>query len=93
MESHLILRQNVCADTHILIHTHIHTRTQHARATAVAATRLGMESHLILRQNDARLQEHVDPGVSGNLLIDRYCVRVSICVYACMCECLYVCRL
>ncbi|KAL4457485.1 hypothetical protein ABPG75_012350 [Micractinium tetrahymenae] len=44
-------------------------QSNHARATAVAARYLGMESHLILRNSDELLDQ--DPGVTGNLLVER----------------------
>ena len=85
-------------DIHTNAHTHTHTKNirlctrktqQHARATAVAATRLGMESYLILRQNDAKLEESVDPGLAGNLLLARYIMWVD-CVHGCTTKYMYV---
>jgi D-cysteine desulfhydrase family pyridoxal phosphate-dependent enzyme len=42
-------------------------QSNHARATAVAARQLGMDSHLFLRSGDT----DSDPGLTGNLLLDR----------------------
>ena len=42
-------------------------QSNHCRATAVAARRVGLEPHIILRVPRA----DVDPGLSGNLLLDR----------------------
>ncbi|KAL4440731.1 hypothetical protein ABPG77_000440 [Micractinium sp. CCAP 211/92] len=44
-------------------------QSNHARATAVAARYLGLESHLILRNSDELLEK--DPGLAGNLLVER----------------------
>lgn len=44
-------------------------QSNHARATAVAATMLGLECHLILR--NSRTLADSDPGLVGNLLIER----------------------
>ncbi|EKX48267.1 hypothetical protein GUITHDRAFT_136785 [Guillardia theta CCMP2712] len=61
-------------------------QSNHCRATAVAAKKLGLESYLILRQTDAELQQKIDPGkclripsksftfqpgLTGNLMISR----------------------
>ena len=65
---------------HIHPHTHhthtTHTRvyivqSNHCRATAVAARKVGLDSYLILRQGDDRLSRTLDPGLGGNLLISR----------------------
>ncbi len=42
-------------------------QSNHARATAVAARQLGLDCHLFLRTTDTRS----DPGLAGNLLLDR----------------------
>lgn len=44
-------------------------QSNHARATAVAATMLGLECHLILRTSRTRVDD--DPGLVGNLLVER----------------------
>ena len=44
-------------------------QSNHARATAVAATYLGLEPHLILRTSRALVDQ--DPGMVGNLLVER----------------------
>lgn len=44
-------------------------QSNHARATAVAARYLGFECHLILRTS--RVEVDRDPGLTGNLLVDR----------------------
>ena len=46
-------------------------QSNHCRATAVAARKLGLDPFLILRQDDARLRDSVDPGLGGNLLVSR----------------------
>ena len=46
-------------------------QSNHCRATAVAARKLGLDPFLILRQDDARLRDCVDPGLGGNLLVSR----------------------
>jgi 1-aminocyclopropane-1-carboxylate deaminase/D-cysteine desulfhydrase-like pyridoxal-dependent ACC family enzyme len=43
-------------------------QSNHCRATAVAARMLGLDSYLLLRTNDV----DEEPGLAGNLLIDRY---------------------
>lgn len=42
-------------------------QSNHARSTAVAARQLGLDSHLILRTREPS----EDPGLVGNLLLDR----------------------
>ncbi|KAK7320216.1 hypothetical protein RJT34_04952 [Clitoria ternatea] len=42
-------------------------QSNHCRATAVAAKYLNLDSHLILRTD----QDHEDPGLVGNLLVER----------------------
>ena len=42
-------------------------QSNHARATALAAARLGLKSHLILRTDDPK----APPATSGNILLDR----------------------
>ncbi len=53
--------------------THVITcggeQSNHARATAMAATQLGMRSHLILRTEDPARP----PAATGNILLDRLC--------------------
>lgn len=44
-------------------------QSNHARATAVAARYLGLECHLLLRTS--RLAVESDPGLTGNLLVER----------------------
>lgn len=44
-------------------------QSNHARATSVAASYLGLESHLILRMS--RNEVDKDPGLTGNLLVER----------------------
>jgi 1-aminocyclopropane-1-carboxylate deaminase/D-cysteine desulfhydrase-like pyridoxal-dependent ACC family enzyme len=44
-------------------------QSNHARATAVAATYLGLACHLILR--NSRTAAESDPGLVGNLLVER----------------------
>jgi len=44
-------------------------QSNHCRATAAAARRVGLEPHLILRVEDG--EETQDPGLVGNLLINR----------------------
>ncbi|CAK4810179.1 unnamed protein product [Aphanomyces euteiches] len=44
-------------------------QSNHCRATAVAARMLGLDSYLLLRTNDADVND--DPGLVGNLLVDR----------------------
>jgi len=44
-------------------------QSNHARATAVAASYIGLESHLILRTSRALVDS--DPGLTGNLLVER----------------------
>ena len=44
-------------------------QSNHCRATTVAARYLGMESHLILRNNKVAAEQ--DPGLVGNLLVER----------------------
>lgn len=44
-------------------------QSNHARATAVAARYLGLDCHLILRTS--RAQADADPGLVGNLLVER----------------------
>lgn len=51
------------------LHPHTHTQSNHARATAVAARYVGLDSHLILRTSRAVVDK--DPGLVGNLLVDR----------------------
>lgn len=46
-------------------------QSNHCRATAVAARKVGLDSFLILRQSDSELERSVDPGLTGNLLIAR----------------------
>lgn len=54
-------------------------QSNHCRATAVAATKLGFQSHLILRQADKLLEEELNPGLVGNLLINRL-VGANLCM-------------
>lgn len=42
-------------------------QSNHARATAIAAARVGLEAHLLLRTRDP----HEPPPLSGNILLDR----------------------
>jgi D-cysteine desulfhydrase family pyridoxal phosphate-dependent enzyme len=44
-------------------------QSNHARATAVAASYIGLETHLILRTSRALADS--DPGLAGNLLVER----------------------
>jgi D-cysteine desulfhydrase len=44
-------------------------QSNHARATAVAAKYVGLEAHLILRTSRALVD--ADPGLAGNLLVER----------------------
>ena len=44
-------------------------QSNHCRATAAAARRVGLEPHLILRVEDG--EEQADPGLVGNLMLDR----------------------
>lgn len=44
-------------------------QSNHARATAVAASMLGLEPHLVLRTSRAHVDQ--DPGLVGNLLVER----------------------
>ena len=44
-------------------------QSNHCRATAASAARLGMHCHLILRTSNPE----IDPGLQGNLLISRLC--------------------
>mmetsp|Transcript_10269 Transcript_10269/g.62922 ORF Transcript_10269/g.62922 Transcript_10269/m.62922 type:complete len:460 (-) Transcript_10269:734-2113(-) len=44
-------------------------QSNHCRATTVAARYMGMESHLILRNNKVAAEQ--DPGLVGNLLVER----------------------
>lgn len=44
-------------------------QSNHCRATAVAARYVGMESHLILRNNKVMAEQ--DPGLVGNLMVER----------------------
>lgn len=44
-------------------------QSNHARATAVAAKYVGLEAHLILRTSRALVDS--DPGLAGNLLVER----------------------
>ena len=46
-------------------------QSNHCRATAVAARKVGLDSFLILRQSDSELEKAVDPGLTGNLLVAR----------------------
>lgn len=46
-------------------------QSNHCRATAVAATKMGLTCHLVLRQQDKKLEEQLDPGLTGNLLLSR----------------------
>lgn len=46
-------------------------QSNHARATAVAASYLGLQPHLILRTSRAQLSKGLDPGLTGNLLVER----------------------
>lgn len=46
-------------------------QSNHCRATACAAAKLGLGSYLILRQADAALEASEDPGLCGNLLVSR----------------------
>mmetsp|Transcript_9254 Transcript_9254/g.22944 ORF Transcript_9254/g.22944 Transcript_9254/m.22944 type:complete len:387 (+) Transcript_9254:230-1390(+) len=55
------------------------TQSNHCRATAVAATKLGLESYLILREHDAILDAEPDPGITGNLLLSRL-VGANMCM-------------
>jgi len=54
-------------------------QSNHCRATAVAATKMGLKSCLILRQQDAKLEEELDPGLTGNLLLGRL-VGADLCM-------------
>ena len=44
-------------------------QSNHCRATAVAARYVGLDSHLVLRTSAAEVD--ADPGLSGNLLVER----------------------
>jgi D-cysteine desulfhydrase len=44
-------------------------QSNHARATAVAASYVGLEAHLILRTSRTLVDD--DPGLTGNLLVER----------------------
>ena len=44
-------------------------QSNHCRATSTAARELGMQPHLILRNNDTYVDK--DPGMVGNLLVER----------------------
>lgn len=44
-------------------------QSNHARATAVAARYLGLDAHLILRTSRALVDQ--DPGLNGNLMVER----------------------
>ncbi len=46
-------------------------QSNHCRASAVAARKVGLDSFLILRQGDDQLSRTLDPGLAGNLLISR----------------------
>lgn len=46
-------------------------QSNHCRATAAAAAMLGLRCHLILRTSRQALERDRDPGLTGNLLVDR----------------------